>query len=505
MLCYNNTLIMTELLLDDLRQGYQDVPHTRIPSNEPYGPGEGAPAEERKLAMREFVDGGQDWPDIGYPLLDNPPLDTSERAYTRLLSQIIAREQANGGPTPESELMYEKAARKAAEVYRHMEARRLQDHMAAARALGVVATDRLELSRQRAADMSGELFGEVSPRVFQGMLAQDITIALNALESPDLTRVDIAKGYLRSLGMSTERAREWLASAPEAESFELQDSTIETIREDLLTLFPKLRDFIKQFGGRTTGTRPADAAPAFWAALDAYGLKDKGWKFQLLQNKSAAKYNGSERKITCGEGRADFTPSTIVHTPIHEGGHSLRFQNGREQQDVRRQSALPGSLAFDEGVLTALEQVMSGDKRVPGRRYYMQLGLLQGLHLPAEQRSESDPRQSHRAVREIMWHQDVLKETGPLTDQKRSSLRAKAADSVQRTARGGARDNRDISYMEGARPATAWLNETAKLPASLRRQRLQWVMSGVFDPTNPAHVEIYGGDPAAEYLAGQEA
>ncbi len=245
------------------------------------------------------------------------------------------------------------------------------------------------------------------------------------------------------------------------------------------------------FTGRIANTNPTDAQPAFEAALRGFGLTEKGWSVRLIAGKQSADTDGDAREITYGKGRAEFTPKSIVTTPIHEAMHALRNEHSKERSDVGKVGKLPGALGFEEGFSVVMEQIISGVKRVPGEKYYMQLGLLKGMHMPEGVRAE----QSFRAAYEIMWRHAALQAKEPLTDEKVTALQASAYGSVMRTTRGNARDNRDISYFDGAMRATIFLNETALLPPDQRIARLKWAFSGVFDPTNPDHAEIYGGDP----------
>ncbi len=487
-------------VLADVARAFNEVPHTSIPSNEPYGVGEGhaAASGERKEAKRAFLAGEGAWPAITrYPLLDTPSLDASERQYWQQLNAITDYVEQTGDETTEAAVIYEKVAAKLAEVYRHKEVLRLLGHVAASEGardeeFRETAAVRAEESRGRAASMSGEIFGEPETELFEMMLAADIQLALAYWGSEDAAKDQIAREYLGCLGFeSREEAEQKLATMPQGEPYEeLRDDTMQIIREDFCEIFPDFEEAMRPYTGLDHSVKPADAQPAFQAALRAMGVD---WPVRILTGKKvAAEASEARSEITIGELRNDFTSDEMLTKPLHEGWHARLFQNAKMQEQPHLQSSLPRTLDFGEGLPVVLEQIFSGKKRVPGVKYYLQIGLLKGLHDIG-----MGKEQSFHAVNEIMWRRAALQEKGPID---RAKLQGASYSSVMRTARGNARDNRDISYFVGARKATQFLNETAALPKEVRQARLRWLMSTTFDPTNPEHVELVGGDPAAAYL-----
>jgi hypothetical protein len=466
--------------LNQIYEQYCKVPHSSIASNEPYGPRPMVAEDkaERAIAKRNFLRGVGEWPDISYPQLDTPSLDESESQYQSLLEAIMDAEQREG-ETPESNALYESSARKLAEVYRHMEVRRR---------LGGFTLKRTEMMRQRAGNMSAELFGEVDEEKFAAQLQADIRIAVEQAEKGSPEKQTVTRELLGLLRVSPERTAEILSRNNPDRLELLHPEAIRVIRQDLYTIFPTLELAMNQFAGRTELTPATEGELAFVAALNALGLTKKSWKVEVLPNSSSAETHAREQTITFGEKRADFTPDAIVTVPIHEALHAYRAQSSKELG----LPMLPGAVAFDEGLATAVEQVVSGKTRIPGEKYFIQLGLLKGLFLPEDEREE----QSYRTVHEIMWRRAALREESELTPGRVSALQSAAYGPVMRTARGNARDNRDISYFIGGQKAMPFLNETARLSQPLRLQRLKWVLSGVFDPTVYEQAKLYGGDPA---------
>jgi hypothetical protein len=486
--------------LTDIAVAFGAEPYTQIASNEPYGVGEGNPdaSSERGAAKREFVAGENAWPHIiMYPLLDRHKLNQAASAYLSQLNEVILHNEMTGGETDEAEVLYEQIARKLAEVFRYQKIVRLVGHVAAG------DMELAETARMHAAAMNEELFGAPEEGQFKELIAPDIHNALSHIGSEDEIRDRIASEYLALLGFvkedglaDTDAAAAYIEGISLESPFELSEQAMQVIRSDFFTLYPGMEEAIRPYMGRTENAKPIDAVPAFDAVLQAGGLLN--WHTRLIPDKKqSCETSGVDKEITFGENREDFTPRQLVTRPFHEWIHAKRWANAFLQKEPHMRTELPGMLSFEEGFATVIEQIIDGVKRVPGVKYYVQLGLLKGIH-----KAGMGEEQAYRTAYEIMWRRDALQAKGVLSGKRQGQPRESAYSSVMRTARGNARDSRDISYFEGARLATQFLNETARLPEDIRFARILWVMSGKFDPTNPQHVELYGGDPAAEYLAG---
>jgi len=487
--------------LEAISQELISVPYTETSSKGPYRVEEDdtAALEQREAAKLAFEAGDDEWPDLTYPGLYDLPLDVSERGYLKLLTAVTKYAETSGADDIlVADVVYEQIARKLAEVYSHKEImRRLDRSGEAQRAKGDKRRKHLldlaDLSRHRSGIMSSELYGDPEQEAFDAILAADIHRALQALESTDETRKDIAIEFLERLGLTPETAESKMSAIKQERSAELEDDTIDIIRGDVYTIFPSLESDMQPFREQKGSIKPIDALPAFQAALRAMGSR---WKVRLLRGKSEqARTSDRNEEITFGELRKAFSPEKLWLTSIHEAGHAVRGGNAKAQKEPHRRIALPGSADFEEGVQVVIEQILSGKKRVPGEKYYLQIGLLKGMY-PAGGNKE----QSYRTTYEIMWRRAALLQNGELTEDKQTELKDSAYDSVMRTARGNVRDNRDINYFAGAYKATQFMNETAKLPKHVRIARLRWMMSGMFDPTIPEHAAAFGGDPAAPYL-----
>lgn len=194
----------------------------------------------------------------------------------------------------------------------------------------------------------------------------------------------------------------------------------------------------------------------------------EGWKAELDGGKSAHTDIRGET-VYYGRGRDDF-PNELA--AIGVAFHEAIVHGGRGEG--------PGGLVFEEGLATCLEQVITGNKRVPGVQYYLSIGLQAGVDRQGEMRS-------YRGTFEIMWRREVLlmERSGKEIDIEKA--RSNAQRQVHRTRRGGAIDTRDSSYFLGAQKAANWLNTIADLPESERQARLKHILSVRYDPTNPDH------------------
>lgn len=439
---------------------YRHLPIAGVSSNEPYAVGKDpVEAEIRQGARDEFIASEEaSWPENNYPLLNEEELRTAERQLLSILSGILESESTSEA---ETDVAYEQVALKLAEVYRHLEV---------IRGLGRVASAR-ELSRERAGTMTLEIFGEPDTQVFGSFLAKERRQAEIIAQQGDESIAAIAREFLALTGEG-EQGEDVDAS------LELSDSTMEIIKEDFAELFPGAKEFFEQpIEGEVS---PEDALPYFNGALAILGLDKKGWK-AASSNGRACEIQGPEKELWVGKKRGPFSPKTIIGVAWHEALHALRYQNMTEQELAVAQSPLPGYLEFEEGALTSVEQMITGERRVAGLAYYMSLGLQLNLD------NGSEKRRDFRETHEIMWRRSLLQSytEGEVTGEDISKAKGTAFQTVIRTTRGNSLDARDISYFEGGRKATRWFNEIAQLPEEERRQKLRIMLSAKFDPTNP--------------------
>jgi hypothetical protein len=462
---------MTQKTLDTISSKFAEAPYASISSNEPYTVG----ADSEQSALRQelsenYHEDPTEWPDFNYPKLDATELWQSERIMQIVLAELDTVE----GSDDEIAIMYEQVATKLAEVYRHLEI---------VRGLGRTGLRR-ELSRERAGQMTLEIFGTPDQAVFDDMLHADIVTASTPLARPDTVLSSIRAEFLELVG---DKAKHYTPENNQA-SYELEDTAIETLRADFYQLFPDLENIPTP---DTKSVIAKEALPWFDATSAAVGLSAKGWISRLGKGK-AASTNGATKEIVVGVSRADFTDVTIKTVPLHEAiAHSLRSQNASEQKSPVRQRPLPGYLAFEEGFGMALEQIMSGKKRIGGVAYYLSLGLQLGMD------RETDEKRSFKDIYEIMWRRSLLNKQN-MTSDDIIAAKQTALQQTMRTTRGGSLDARDISYADGARKAHQWLNGVAKQDPAERQRLLQWVLSGKFDPTNPTHAAIFTDNEQSE-------
>jgi hypothetical protein len=455
----------------DTLERYQELPISGVASNEPYAVGpEKAEAKKREQARDEFIENGVDWPELNFPMLNAEELTSAERSLTALLMDIIADPDTEGAV---KDIAYEQIAIKLAEVYRHLEV---------VRGLGSVAVAKRELSRDRAGSMTMEIFGEPRKDVFDQLIAEERRANMEQLHSSDPIVAQAAREYLALTGdveVSTEAN----------ESFELETETGEMVLEDLKEMFPGLDEFLDQAVEQPVS--PEDSLAYFDQVLSLAGLTEKGWKTELSEGRAVGT-DGPTKRILVGSNRAAFSPAAIKGVPVHEAiVHALRYQNAIEQEEPLKRRALPGNLHMEEGLGTSLEQIVTGERRVAGKPYYISLGLQLNLDHPGE--SKRDFHQTH----EIMWRRLLLErkngKSGETTEAEVRKAKEDAYQTVIRTTRGNSLDARDISYFEGGRKANKWLNEIAKLPKEERQEKLRWVLSGKFDPTNEIHAKLFDG------------
>lgn len=458
--------------LEEVIQSFSAVPYTSIASNEPYAVGDSPEQSNLRVELSEqYIENpNTPWPEFNYPKLDVTELTHSERLLQKVLHELDFVEGTPG----EIDVVYEKVAAKLAEVYRHLEV---------VRGLGRTGVRR-ELSRERAGEMTLEIFGTPDQAAFDDMLYTDIEAARTPAVDKDSLAATIRTEFLELVG---DRAKQY---TPENDvpSYELNDETIERLRGDLYALFPKLESIASSVlelvsAENRQSISVQESIPVFARALEAVELDAAGWEAREGEGKAASS-NDKTKQIVVGKKRVPFTPVSIHGVPVHEAAHSRRSQNAKEQPIGARQLNLHGNLEFEEGFAMGLEQIVTGEKRIGGIPYYLSLGLQLGMD------SDEKKRRSFNEVYQIMWRRSLL-DKDIVTDKDVIAAKKKALQQTTRTTRGGSLDARDLSYAEGARKAHAWLNMVAEQDESERRRLLTWVFSGKFDPTNPAHVEIF--------------
>lgn len=318
-------------------------------------------------------------------------------------------------------------------------------------------------------------------------------MALDTISGEDSVLADVAVGYLDKLGLTVESAAEFTQTARPLQEYERTAEVDKVLKADLLALFPKLEAMMNPFKADLS-LKAKDAFSVFDAALEAVGLKDKGWSAYMIPDSAVkASSNLLSKQVTWGEHRADFDIWKRVETPVHEAFHSVRSQNGSEQKDRLLHKPQNSSRAFEEAFVDAMAQLVSGRRPVIGKQHYLNQGLLYGLD-----RFDSDGQKLVRTARDVL-ELELLQKTLETKDKisKAELLESVRPDIYRATARGGP-DATDLAYFEGCRIVNPWLNWLAQLPAEARLKTLQWVLSGVFDPTNPKDVAKFGGYPTSQ-------
>lgn len=430
---------------------YNALEFSQVSSNEWFAvktPAEKAEREEGEAQFRAEV--ALPEPDIAYPKLQPEIIRTTDDAYQTILQQLLHLEQ-----TPEVDIMINKVIQKLGELYRYEEV---------CSAIGSVAH---AAERRRyldiASDLSLETIGGIDTEDY-GHMVNDL---LDDAEQSRVPEVRELRGMVNRIEVTEV-----------SPSFELKESTIQLLHDDILELFPQLADLYPE-EGRTYS--PEAAVEHFRRFLDALWLYT--WKVKLGSGNKVSASPATET-VTIGEGREHFTSSELYAIMFHEVfGHARRASMAKRQSRVITRRALPGSLDFDEGFCTGIEQVMGGRRRIAGVQYYTSLGLQAGI-------DRSGRKRSFRETHEVLWRRELLlqeKAGQPIDFEK---AKKSAQSQVQRTRRGGAIDARDSAYFLGAKKAYAWLNEIALLDKQERQQKLLWALSAVFDPTEEVHCEV---------------
>lgn len=444
----NKDRIIIHRPIMDIEQAFSELAFTKTAGYRHYVPDDSKRTEQRDKSISHFLNdssvvepemmfGRHDWEDVRQAIA----------VYDELLADLMSRQDR----TPEEEDLADRIINKTAELFRYEELMLV---------LGSVAVDEAREHRRLASELSLDIMGYINQDVFDSLVDEMLA---DASES--------SLPYVRDLQRLVNGRPE--ANETSFSGFELKQDTIETIKQDLFSLYPGLEELLTE--GSEGEVNPEDAMLIFDQLVQIGQLED-GWQIKLDDGKSA-RTAGRERAVYIGRNRDPFTSHTDA---VAVGFHEVIVHGGRSQG-----RALAGSLDFEEGLATRLQQIISGKQRTPGKQYYLSIGLQAGADLGGEHRS-------YRQVFEILWRREamLMERAGQEVDLLK--VRSNAQRQVHRTRRGGAIDTRDSSYFVGTQKAAAWLNEVARLPSNERQAKLRWVLSAGFDPTNPEHVAIMG-------------
>lgn len=447
-------------------KSYGNDDFSRMSSYEWYGPGEDDDAKAaRRSAKTDFM-ANHDvrYPELGFPMLDALDMDSVEKSYQKVLADLMAAEDSD-----DTNRSYEHSGRKLAELYRHKEI---------LRRLGWSAN--VALSRERAGNMTLELFGEIEHDDFAhlvgGLRARAESISQDSLEAREL---------LQMVG-----SMETPATEP---NYEITATAIERFRGDLYEMFPGLETIVGEIPHTTASVE--EKATYMQQVIDCV-CREASVSLILTEGSTAASANIASRQITIGRDRLEgYSGQQALKTSLHEAiGHMVRGLRAENKTAEPLREAQSGNLAFEEGLATAIEQIVTGETRIAGEQYYLSLGLQLGLDRGGQKRDFRD-------TFEIMWRRLIVTSTtsgNPITTQE---ARDKAYTQIMRTNRGGAVDARDISYFNGSKYAYPWLNATAQLDKPERQKALTIVLSGRFDATDPVQWETYEQSYTREEIA----
>ncbi len=381
-------------------------------------------------------------PDIHPTKHDPETIERTIHKYEAMLDVLMAQPNRS----QDEEILIDKLIAKSGELFRYEEL---------SLAVGATATGDAMEHRRIAGELSLQILGGLHQEAFSKLLNELIDDA----ESVD-------SRYSRKLLSLVARQPE---STNVKDSIELEPATREIIAEDLKFIYPGLRELLNEPDNDPVS--PRELIPLFMCMKDIADLEDD-WTFELTDG-TGAETTGSLRKVSVGRNHA---PLKSKRAAIGLGFHEVVVHGSRSEGE-----SIPGSLDFEEGLATRLQQIISGEERTPGLQYYLSIGLQAGIDRGGIPRS-------YRETFEIMWRREAVlaERSGEEVDE--AVLRLKAQRQVHRTRRGGAVDTRDAAYFIGAQKAASWLNEIAQLPVAERRALLSQVLTHRYDPTIPEHV-----------------
>lgn len=453
-------LLRTPETITELLELWEQHPYSGLESNEPYKVIEGDTSEaERAEIKRAFIAGEIENPAVSYPRLNGDELAKGESSLFRMLE--LSESVAND--TLEGELLYESLARKAAEVYRHREIYRAQN----------LSGDNKEQALERAKRMTLEVFGEPDFDTFAFLLDEQIAKARACLlhDNPE-----VAQAATELIDLCGD-----ISPTKHIERATIKEEALPILHEDLMQMFPEITDTVRRrIPEKGVKITHEEAILIFEEVFSAIGLE--GWGVQLTAG-NVFETSARSEEFHLGRGRAQFTQETAIEKSMHEGvGHAIRAKRGKESTKPLARASLPDHLDFEEGLATALEQIISGKTRSVGEQYYLACGLLLGLDQYGTERD-------FRGAYEVLWRRQVINTALSGGEVNVEKAKSAAYQIGMRVTRGGVIDTRDLAYYRGYELASGWLNDIAAKPQDERLRAWNYVLSAKHDPTNPHHEE----------------
>ena len=333
----------------------------------------------------------------------------------------------------------------------------------------------VDFIRDNAGKRSFERFGDIDVARFDYYIVNDRDKAQKVMDDPDSTPQERQAARVFLDGTST------VGSSPESFThYELDKETLNLFKSDLITIFPKLGDILSR--DIPERINRADSLQYFEATLDAFELYKDGYRARLTE-KQTSEENPDTKTVDVGGRGPAFKGERINPLSIHEAIHLLRSRNALCQENPAKRMPSRTNTAFEEGLCTVIEQIVTGKARTAGVQYYEAIGLQLGLDRHGQKRN-------FRETLDLLWCHYALKEGIKTADGIRAA-KTKAYRTILRTSRGNAVDARDKSYNDGDQSVKKLLLEVKDLSDEQRRVWFKWVLSGQFDPTDPDATRMF--------------
>jgi hypothetical protein len=437
-------------------------------SNVPYAIREDSKqdSEQRATTKNAFIDSPRTaWPEIKYPNLRFTDLENQLRQLLDLMRQLNQTDATD----EEKTYIFEALEAKLQETQRQL----VIVQMIGAKAINPDAS--VERIRDNAGVRSFERFGEMNEDRFNYYVAKDRDKAKKVMESPDSTPLErlVAQEFLDGTNS---------AGAPPENftHYELEKGTLDLFKSDLVTIYPNLATILSR--DIPEKVNRDDSLPYFDETLDAFGLYQDGYCSRLTE-KQTTEENPISKTIDVGGKGSAFRGERINPLSIHEAVHLLRSRNALAQESPTKRMPSYTNTAFEEGLCTVFEQIVTGKERTAGQQYYESIGFQLGL-------DRNGQRRNFRETLELLWRRYAIIDGIKKVDDIHAA-KAKAYKTVLRTSRGNAVDARDKSYNDGDQSVKKWLLEIKDLPDQQRREKIEWVLSGQFDPTDQDAARLF--------------
>jgi hypothetical protein len=338
---------------------------------------------------------------------------------------------------------------------------------------------------KRMTEAAIELWGETDPSEARGILNSKLNEFRQLEDNPDVDQ---------------ERLRRIIAFYEPFESDEIKPyapendpSVLEAAEQFRGALTDRFGDVLSVFDDiKKDQVITANEAEAYFTAgLDRLASNDaawQDWKFILKKDsKASLSCNPGDKTITMGEMRADFIGDDLRAKFCHEVIiHGMRAVNGEKTGDQMMKNGLPGYLDGEEGLTTFAEFAVKGEVSPARSDRYLDFAFALGQF--------GNRQYTRKELQQVFLDREIVRKQAAGEPVDESKAYDRSYQQINRIFRGSlgsdvvAVNTKDLAYYNGFKKVSRYISDSLESGSSAT-EILDFLLLGVFDPTNPKHVQ----------------